>query len=189
MKNRVPFFTLVLVALNLAAYLVELASGGQGICDAYGLVPARFVRSGDYAHLVSSMFLHDPSSLWHLGGNMVCLAVFGGLVERHLGHFQFLGVYLLAGALGGLMHVLVNPAATDALVGASGGIFGVMAVAAAIRPRLLGGVAAFALTAIWPAFMGGSGNVSFGCHIGGFCAGVLIVMLMKATDCEALEAA
>lgn len=179
--------TLILVALNFVAYLFELASGGQGACEAYGLVPARFVLSGDFSSVLSSMFFHDPSTLVHLLGNMAFLALFGTLVERELGHVRFLGLYLVAGVLGGLMHVLVDPRSTTPLVGASGAIFGVLAVAGALRPRLLGFVAAFAGIQVWHAFTGGAENVSFACHIGGFVAGVIVVAMMRATGSEALE--
>ena len=189
MKPRAPLVTLVLVTLNVLAYLLELAGGGWRVCNAYGLVPARFAHGGSLEPLFSSLFLHDPSGLLHLGGNMAFLAVFGAIAEGSLGHLGFLALYLVAGASGGLMHVLVNPAATDPLVGASGAIFGVMAVAGALRPRLLGFVVAFVALNVWNAFSGGSGEVSFGCHIGGFIAGVLVVAIMRMGGSEALEAA
>jgi membrane associated rhomboid family serine protease len=188
-RRSAPVVTLLLVAANLLAYALELASGGQAACEAYGLVPARFMRTGAVEPLFSSLFLHDPGSLIHLGGNMAFLAIFGVVVERALGSLSFLGLYLLAGAAGGLMHVLVAPGSTDPLVGASGAIFGVLAVAGVLRPRLMGFVAAFVGLNVWHAFVGGDGNVSFGCHIGGFVAGFLVVALLRAVDSEALEAA
>lgn len=184
-----PFVTILLVAANLFAYLLELSLGGQAICAAFGLVPAHFMKSDALAPLFSSLFLHDPKNLAHLAGNMAFLALFGTVVERALGGFRFLGLYLFAGAFGGLMHVLVAPGSLDPLVGASGAIFGVMAVAGALRPRLLGFVVAFMGLNIWHAFFGGAENVSFGCHIGGFVAGFLVVMVLRAAGSEALEAA
>ena len=180
-----PLMTLALILANLLAYSLELASGGRTACDAYGLVPAHFAPSA----LVTSTFLHDPSSLLHLGGNMAFLALFGVVVEKALGSFRFLGLYLLAGAAGGLMHVLVAPGASEPLVGASGAIFGVLAVAGVLRPRLMGFVAAFVGLNVFHAFVGGDDNVSFGCHIGGFCAGFVVVLMLKAVDSDVLEAA
>src|SRR5512143_208355 len=170
-----PLVTLLLVAANVFAYSLELGAGGQRVCDAYGLVPARFVHEGALAPLVSSMFLHDPASLIHLGGNMAFLALFGVIVEQALGSLSFAGLYLLAGVAGGLFHVFVGPSSNVPLVGASGAIFGVIAVAAVVRPRLLGFAAAFVGLNVWNAFTGGDGDVSFGCHIGGFAGGFLIV--------------
>jgi len=183
--RSLPLVTVALVGANLLAYLLELASGGQATCYAYGLIPAKF----HVETLFTSLFLHDPSTLVHLGGNMAFLAVFGALVEGAIGGLPFLGLYLTAGVAGGFLHILVSPEATEPLVGASGAIFGVLAVAGALRPRLLGFVAAFVGINIFHAFAGGAGNVSFGCHIGGFVAGVLNVMIMRAAGNEALEAA
>ena len=184
-----PLMTLALILANLLAYSLELASGGRAACDAYGLVPAHFMKSGAVEPLFTSMFLHDPASLLHLGGNMAFLALFGVVVERALGSFRFLGLYLLAGAAGGLMHVLVAPGASEPLVGASGAIFGVLAVAGVLRPRLMGFVAAFVGLNVFHAFVGGNDNVSFGCHIGGFVAGFAVVLMLKAVDSDVLEAA
>jgi membrane associated rhomboid family serine protease len=58
-----------------------------------------------------------------------------------------------------------------------------------IRPRLLGFAVAFAGVEIWHALAGGGGNVSFGCHIGGFAAGALVAMMLRVAGNEALEAA
>jgi rhomboid family protein len=189
MRPRVPLFTLLLVAANLLAYCLELEAGGQAACEAYGLIPAQFVRTGALTPMFSSLFLHDPAGLAHLAGNMVFLTLFGTLVERGLGRLGFLSLYLTAGAAGGLCHVLVDPTSTSPLVGASGAIFGVLAVAAVLQPRLLGFVVAFVGLNVWHAFMGGAGDVSFGCHIGGFCVGVLVAMVLRAAGNEALEAA
>ena len=184
-----PLMTLALILANLLAYSLELASGGQTACYAYGLIPTQFSHSGAISPLFSSLFLHDPASLLHLGGNMAFLALFGVVVEKALGSFRFLGLYLLAGAAGGLMHVLVAPGATDPLVGASGAILGLIAVAGVLRPRLMGFVVAFVGLNVFHAFFGGEGNVSFGCHIGGFVAGFVVVLMLKAVDSDVLEAA
>lgn len=184
-----PLATVVLVGLNVLAYHLELASGGEAFCYAHGLIPAVFTRTGDLAPLATSLFLHDPAGLAHLGANMAFLLVFGALVERALGGLPFLALYGLAGAAGGLLHVLVAPTATIPLVGASGAVFGVLAVAAVLRPRLLGFAVAFAGVEVWHALAGGNGNVSFGAHLGGFAAGAFVALVLRAAGSDALEAA
>jgi membrane associated rhomboid family serine protease len=184
-----PIFTFAIIAMNFLAFVVELAAGGDAFCQAHGLVPASFMRTGDLVPVIESAFLHDPHSLLHIGGNMLCLAIFGTAVERAAGRFTFLGVYLTAGLFGGLAHVMVNPTSTLPLVGASGAIFGVLAVAGVVRPRLLGFTVGFALLAIWDAFSGNAGAVSFAAHIGGLVAGALVVAMMRMTGNEALEVA
>lgn len=184
-----PIVTVALVLANLAAYGFELAAGGMGVCEAYGLVPAEFMRSGGVSPIFSSMFLHDPSNVTHVAGNMVFLTVFGVLVERQLGRLVFSGLYLGAGVFGAMLHVLVDPTSASPLVGASGAIFGVMAVAAVLRPRLLGFVVAFAGVEIWRAFSGDDASASFGCHLGGLAAGFVFVSITRALGSDALEAA
>lgn len=183
--RTLPLITSILIAVNLLAYAHELMLGGSNVCATYGLIPARFTVET----LFTSLFLHDPSGLAHILGNMAFLAFFGTLVEQRFGHLRFLGLYLTAGAAGGLLHVLVDPSVTIPLVGASGAICGVLAVAGALRPRLLGFVAAFIGINVWNAFVGDSGNVSFGCHIGGFVVGVLVVATMRLSGSEIMETA
>ena len=91
---------------------------------------------------------------------------------------RFLALYLAAGIGGALAHVLANPTSTDVLVGASGAVCGLLAVAAVLRPRILLGVAAgFVLLNVWYAFAGTNGVVSFEAHIGGFVIGSLFIVL------------
>lgn len=182
-RKTVPLATLALVLTNVAVYRLE--AGSRALCDAYGLIPAHFAPEA----LVTSTFLHDPVSLLHIAGNMAFLLLFGAIVEGSIGSIPFLCLYLTAGLAGGLLHVLVNPSSVDPLVGASGAICGVLAVAGAIRPRLLGFVVAFIGLNIFHAFVGAEGTVSFACHIGGFVAGFIIVLLMRVTGSEALEVA
>jgi membrane associated rhomboid family serine protease len=179
--------TLIIVTLNIIAYLLELGAGGQTACDAWGLVPARFVRSGSLEPLFTSLFLHDPASLYHIAGNMAFLALFGAVVEGAIGGLPFLAIYFAAGATGGLLHILVNPAATDPLVGASGAICGLFAVGAVLRPRLLGFVGVFIGIEIWHAISSTGGDVSFGAHLGGFAFGSCVAMGLRAVGSEALE--
>jgi membrane associated rhomboid family serine protease len=186
---KTPLFTVAFILANLLVYALEPASAGSAFFSHYGLVPAAFARTGDLTPVFTSLFLHNPETLAHIAGNMAFLAVFGSLVERELGAVRFAALYLAAGFAGGLLHVLVDPSSTTPLVGASGAVFGVLAVAGAVRPRLLGFAVAFAGVEIWHALAGGDAGVSFGAHLGGFAAGVLAVGALRATGSEALEAA
>ena len=185
-----PLVTFALIAANFLAFQIELASGGMVACRAHGLVPARFLASGDWAPVFESLFLHDPSGLTHLGMNMLVLGLFGTVVERSVGHLRFLALYLAAGVLGGLLHVLVDPGSTQPLVGASGAIFGVVAVAGILRPRLLGFVVALGSIQVWHAFAGDGGDASFGAHIGGLVVGAICGAVWRGIDDDdVLEAA
>lgn len=187
--KRFPLVTVALVLAVLLAFSAELAGGGMAVCEARGLVPARFVRTGDFGPVLYSLFLHDPANLLHVGGNVLFLAAFGTLVEGSLGHLRFLVAYLAAGVGGALLHVLVDPAATDPLVGCSGALFGVMALAAVLRPRLLGFVGSYAALNVYYALSGAGGSISAGCHLGGFAVGVAFAAVLRMAGDDCLESA
>ena len=173
--------TLLIVLATILAYGLELAVGGLPVCEAHGLVPAAFSETGNLTPIFAATLLHDPTSISHLAGNMAALLLFGAVVERDLGGTLLLLVYGLAGLAGGLLHVAVDPSSTTPLVGASGAIFGVMAVAGVMRLRLLGFVVAFGAIEVWRALTGDDVGVSFGCHLGGLAAGVLAAIGLRTT--------
>lgn len=162
-----PIITGALIIANVAIYAAGLSGG---------LVPAHPTASS----LLSSMFLHADSM--HLAGNMAFLLVAGSIVEPELGHLRFLGLYLAAGVVGALVHVLVDPSSTDPLMGASGAVCGLLAVMTVLRPRTLGFVVALVALNVWYAFSGTGGNVSFGGHIGGFAVGAAFAVWTKMTS-------
>jgi membrane associated rhomboid family serine protease len=167
--------TAVVAAVILGVYGLELAGDGQALCDAYGLVPAR----PSFGTALTSMWLHDPTNVCHVGGNLATLVLVGSRVERAIGSTRFAAIYLAGGLAGAAMHVVVDPNSTTPLVGCSGSLFAVLAVAAALfGPAMLGFVAVLVVSNILHAFGGpGAAGVSFGAHIGGFVLGVLVVAL------------
>lgn len=119
--------TYVLIAINVAMYLVEIAAGGGGFSTGasnsvaidFGLF-GPFVAEGEWYRMVTSGFLH--ANLLHIGFNMFLLYMLGRLLEPSLGTPRFVVLYfasLLCGSLGAL---LMDPNALT--VGASGAVFG-----------------------------------------------------------------
>lgn len=176
--NRAPV-TLALVTVLLVAYGAELALGGDAVCAALGLIPARFMSSGDLVPLFAHGLLHNPDDLWHLGGNVVVLLACGLVVEPELGSARFGLLYAVSGVAGAALHVFVDPSSSVALVGASGSIAGVLAVMGAIRPRLIGFAVGFIAWNTWLALSGDTGSASFGTHLGGAFAGVVFVVATR----------
>ena len=74
--------------------------------------------------LVSALFIH--TSWLHVLGNMVYLWVFGLPLERRLGGFGMLVVFVLGGALANLFVVVRLPELTSPIVGASGAVSAVV---------------------------------------------------------------
>jgi membrane associated rhomboid family serine protease len=66
----------------------------------------------------------------HLASNVVWLAAFGSPVARRLGAARFLALFLAAVLGGALAHYLSDPLAVVPMIGASGGVSGLVAAAA-----------------------------------------------------------
>lgn len=112
----IPIVNLVLIAVNLLVFWFPKATIGSS-----------FVYS-----TVTYAFVH--ASLWHLLGNMWVLWVFGNKVNRRLGNFWYLIVYLgTVIALGILLRLILRVN----IVGASGAIFAVVAICLMLMPAAL----------------------------------------------------
>lgn len=110
--ERTPVVTYVLIAINVAVYLIGLAAFqdeqalGRLYYD-YALIPARLDAGEAYSGLVTSMFLH--AGFMHLAGNMLFLWIFGDNLEDQMGRFGFLAFYLISGIGASYAHYLISP--------------------------------------------------------------------------------
>ncbi|MDR3617811.1 MAG: rhomboid family intramembrane serine protease [Paludisphaera borealis] len=83
---------------------------------------------------LTNVFMH--LGLGHLIGNMIFLWAFGIIVEGKLGAIGFVAVYLAMGACeSALIQILVRPEVIRHMLGASGVIFGLMAICLIWAPR------------------------------------------------------
>ncbi|MDX2309526.1 MAG: rhomboid family intramembrane serine protease [Hyphomicrobium sp.] len=96
-------------------------------------IPARYgaVDLGFYgAHwagltsLVTHMLVHGDVT--HLAFNIASLLAFGGAIEKRLGALRYVVLFLVSGVAGALLFLAINPGAEALLIGASGGIAGLM---------------------------------------------------------------
>jgi membrane associated rhomboid family serine protease len=171
--------TRVLIGINVAVYLLELAQGGNvnGVGSRIyekGVLFGPFVAQGDWWRLLSSAFLHYGPL--HLGLNMYFLYLIGTPVEQYLGRARFLLLYLVSGLAGAAGALVVTP--TSPTVGASGAIFGILGGALVLerqRNYVLGG-SALGLIVINLAFSFVLSNISVGGHVGGLIGGALCML-------------
>lgn len=128
-NSRMPWVTYGLIGVNLGLFFYTFL--GIGILDYIHDTIPRFglVAAGLRPHmLVSHMFLHGG---WgHVAGNMFFLGFFGVNLEKKLGGFLFLALYLASGLSAGCLQLawvhLTGYGVDVPMVGASGAVFGVL---------------------------------------------------------------
>jgi membrane associated rhomboid family serine protease len=219
----VAWLTIAFIAINVLVFvLLQLPS--DEFTYGYAAVPAEITQGVDltrptevrvggevvripqepgprpiYLTLLTSMFMHGG---WlHLGGNMLFLWIFGDNVEHRVGKIQYLLFYLLAGVVGSLAQILIQPDSTIPSLGASGAISGVLGAYLVLFPqnrvtvilfRFLTQVPAIVAIGMWAIFqfINGfgsiatteetTGGVAYMAHIGGFIVGVLAGLLFRS---------
>ncbi|MEH2409250.1 rhomboid family intramembrane serine protease [Nostoc sp.] len=143
-RNK-PIINYWLIGINVAVFLWELQlefSGELGyFVNSWGVIPAQisgaitnallFNNSAAWIiiiwrsfSLLFGIFLHGSFS--QILGNLLFLWVFGKTVENILGHRRYLGFYLAAGAIAGLVQILAEPSLTVPLIGGNGAIAAIL---------------------------------------------------------------
>lgn len=113
-----------LLGITFAVYLLQMASQfalGVDYPAAIGMKVNPQIVNGELWRLITPMFLHG--SILHIGFNMYALYVLGPGLERHYGHWRFLGLYALSGFAGNVISFLFSSAPS---LGSSTAIFGLL---------------------------------------------------------------
>lgn len=133
-----PVVTQGLIVACVIVFLYELTLRGTALdlfVQHWGAVPRVVVAAvfgdprvprGQVVTLFTSQFIH--AGFLHLGGNMLFLWVFGRSVEDRIGSVLYLVVYLLLGALAGLVQSWISASESVPLIGASGAIAGILGI-------------------------------------------------------------
>jgi len=180
--------TVVLIAINVIVYLIEILHGGGGtslstktIYDMGGLWGPAVSEGGDWWRTITSGFVHV--SIFHIGFNMYLLFILGRLLEPSIGTPRFVFLYFASLLAGSFFALWFSPDAVSA--GASGAIFGVLGATFVIaRGRRLDAIAGQIgiLILINLVFTFSDGTISVGAHVGGLVAGVLSGLLIVAGE-------
>ena len=199
---------LIAVNCLVFLYQLSLGEAAGELVAALGAVPLEITGGVELTPgfpvppeltVVTSMFLHG--SLLHLGGNMMFLWIFGNNVEDSVGHLRFMVFYLMCGAAAAAAHVMLNADSRLPMIGASGAVSGVLGAYFLLFPRakvltlVLFGFffqtilvpAAFFLgfwfflqfVSGWASLGGQRGGVAWFAHVGGFLAGLPLLLLFK----------
>jgi membrane associated rhomboid family serine protease len=134
---------------------------------------------------------------------MLYLWIFGDNIEDRLGHFKYAIFYLLCGGIATIAHAVMNPESRIPSIGASGAIAGVLGAYILLFPKAqvttlipifvfitIREIPAIVVLGLWfvlQLFVGvasigvqdaNAGGVAVFAHIGGFVAGMLLVVVM-----------
>jgi membrane associated rhomboid family serine protease len=201
-----PFVTIGIIVLNVFVFLLQVTaqSGMRQITYSYGAIPHNLLTLDKTQPLhpmvtvFSSMFMHG--GLFHLGGNMLYLWIFGNNIEDKLGHVRFIVFYVFCGIVAAYSYAFMNTESATPMIGASGAISGILGAYLLLFPRanvhtliFLGffittvKIPALIVIGFWAIIqiingflstgLPRTGGVAWFAHIGGFLIGLVTIKL------------
>lgn len=170
-----------LIAVNVAVFIMTTLRPDIGNY----LAMTKPITASHYWTIFSAMFVH--ASFSHIFFNMLNLYFFGALALQLVEQKWFYFVYFVGGIVGNLLFLLIGPM-YSAAVGASGAIFALGGLLAAMRPNVrvalyflipmplwLGIVIGFVLTAL-------TAGVAWQAHLGGLIVGLIVGFFMRQRE-------
>ena len=192
--RRRPVLTYALITTNVAIFVGTLVIGTLDQVNLeFGMKPKEVLAGQNLHTLFTSMFLHG--GIPHVLFNMWYLWIFGDNIEDVLGRRKFILFYLGAGLAASFAHAFSDPTSTIPTIGASGAIAGVLGAYILLYPWariytivffilvmipasvLIGFwfvLQVFSASVLWAA--GATTGVAYWAHIGGFLAGMLLIL-------------
>ncbi len=215
--HRIPYqyVTVGIIVVTVLVFLIQSSMDGRdgrALVVGLGVIPSVLVGNVDlpaefyivptWVTLVTSAFLHG--GFFHLAGNMLYLWIFGDNIEDAMGHVRFVAFYLLCAVAASLTQVAVDPDSVAPIIGASGAISGVLGAYLLLHPRrkvyvlivfrtvpmpvwtVLGAWILFQIGSVSVLFDADS-NTAFWAHIGGFVAGMILIVPMRHKSVPLLD--
>lgn len=199
--DRVPFhkqyISLAILIINIIVFIIQLTdpTGYMYIYEA-AFIPAEFFQGQKPWTILTAMFMHaDP---FHIVGNMLFFVVISDNVENAMGSLVYLLTYLASGLAASILHalfaLLAPGMASIPSLGASGAIFGIIAIYGILFPNnelyMMGRVyirikakmfilVYFVEQIIYALIFWGGSGVAYFAHIGGFLMGAAIALIFK----------
>ena len=191
---RAPWPAAALSVLFLALYgLQSLAGDPQAIASTFGFSPAA-LAAGRWTGLFTALFVHGG---WpHVFLNSLGALAFGAPLARLFGRgaaaaVVFFGFFLVCGVVSSLGYAAVHWGAPYVLVGASGGVSGLMGAASRLIERrgalapftshtVIGMAAAWAIVNVVIGWVGlaaisGGAPIAWEAHLVGYAVGLVLI--------------
>jgi membrane associated rhomboid family serine protease len=196
MFPAIPPATRAILIANVIVYLLELATQST-LIELFALWPL-----GPLFHpwqVVTYAFLHEPRNFLHILFNMFALYMFGGPLENYWGSRRFVVFYfasVLAAAATELL-VLTSSGVVEPVIGASGGVFGLLLGFAWFFPRqrlivlpIPIPIPAWLFVTIYGGLelllgvTGAQDSVAHFAHLGGMLGGAIMILLWRTRDSD-----
>jgi len=182
----------LIIFINAGVFLLTLVAPAL-VVSLFGLTPSAVLGQAQVWQLVTYLFVHSPSSIFHILFNMLAVWMFGVELERRWGTPFFAKFYFVCGVGAGVCTMVAAFLPFDATarlyftttIGASGAVYGLLMAWALIFPHreilfmfifplkarifvlLVGAIAFFS------AMNSSGGPVASIAHLGGLLAGWL----------------
>ena len=131
-----------LILVNVGIFLVDalLLQPDHRLSAGMGMKIGSLTEPWNWWQLLTSGFAHDPTTIMHVGGNMLLLFFLGRDVEQRYGRMEFLRIYLVMIVLSAFVWVLCGKFFMDygpqhLCYGASGAVSGILLLFAMNFPR------------------------------------------------------
>jgi rhomboid protease GluP len=178
MPDTKPVLAYTIMGITILVYLLQMASQyliGSDIPMIWGMKSNDVIVQGQYWRLITPVLLHG--SILHLVFNMYALNIFGPNLEKNMGHWRFLALYLIGGLGGNVASFILS---TSPSLGSSTAIFGLLGAEGVFlyqNKKLFGRTAQRALVniitvAVINLVIGMSPGIDNWGHVGGLLGGV-----------------
>lgn len=191
--HRTPWVTWTLILLNILVFAGYAAYPDMedSVIALFANRPNLMIQGEQLWGLLTSTFLHG--NLLHLAANMYFLWLTGDNLEEALGHWRFLGLYLLCGIGASAVSLFFNWGSEIPSLGASGAIAGLFAMYGLwfrhARLTFMVFIVQVKLAALYYMFIWlglnffgmlmSNAGIDYWGHIGGFAVGMIIAVLLQ----------
>lgn len=189
--------TVALIIVNVIIFFIMEGVGDTEsalfMMEHGAIFPPYIIENGEYWRLLTATFMHFGFS--HLLNNMVLLGSAGPILERAMGKWKFLLLYLIAGIGGSALSFGQMVYSNDYKVaaGASGAIFGIIGALAWIviihkgKYETLTGKGLIIMIGLCLYYGISTGNVDNWGHIGGLIMGFLISIIFYRRNAKKID--